>query len=36
MMAMTGASKAFGANIGMITYHDQMMDRAINSLGRVS
>ena len=36
MMAMTGASKAFSSNIGMITYHDKMMDRAINSLGRVT
>ena len=36
MMAVTGASKTFSSNIGMITYHDKMMDRAINSLGRVS
>ncbi len=36
MMAVTGASKAFSANIGMITYHDKMMDRAINALGRVT
>lgn len=36
MMAVTGASKDMSANIGMITYHDKMMDRAINSLGRVA
>jgi flagellar basal-body rod protein FlgF len=36
MMAVTGASKAFSSNIGMITYHDKMMDRAINALGRVT
>ena len=36
MMDVTGASKAVSANIGMIAYHDQMMERAINSLGRVA
>ncbi|MCB9844512.1 MAG: flagellar hook basal-body protein [Phycisphaeraceae bacterium] len=35
MMDMTGASRAAQANIGMITYHDQAIERAI-SLGRVN
>lgn len=36
LMAVTSASRAVSSNIGMITYHDRMMDRAINSLGRVA
>lgn len=36
LMKISGASGAVQANIGMIRYHDQMMDRAINVLGRVT
>ncbi len=36
MMQMTAASKAAQSNIGMITYHDRLMERAINGLGRVA
>ncbi len=36
MMALTAAGKAAQGNIGMITYHDRMMERAINGLGRVT
>lgn len=36
MMAVMGASKDVGGNIGMMQYQDRLMDRAINVLGRVS
>jgi len=36
MMQVTSASKAAQTNIGMITYHDRLMDRAINTFGRTS
>lgn len=36
MMAMTGAARDAQANLGMVTYHDRVMERAINGLGRVS
>lgn len=36
MMRITSASGAARRNMQMITYHDRLMDRAINALGRVS
>ncbi len=36
MMQITGASNAVAANVGMITYHDRLMEAAINRLGRVT
>jgi flagellar basal-body rod protein FlgF len=36
IMQITAASRAVESNIGMAQYADRMMDRAINSLGRVS
>jgi flagellar basal body rod protein FlgG len=35
LMDVTSASKAVAANAQMIRFHDQLMDRAINQLGRV-
>jgi flagellar basal-body rod protein FlgF len=35
MLSVTGAGKAAEANFGMIQSHDRLMERAINSLGRV-
>ncbi len=34
MMQVTSASRAAQTNIGMITYHDRLMERAINTFGR--
>jgi flagellar basal body rod protein FlgG len=36
MMKVTSAAKAVSANIGMISYHDRLMDQAINRFGRVA
>lgn len=36
MMDIQGASRAVSANIGIMTYHDRMMERAINTFGRVT
>lgn len=36
LMAMIGATKAATGNANMIRYHDTLMDRAINTLGRVA
>jgi len=36
LMEMTGASRAAQSNMGMIEYHDRMMDGAVNRLGRVT
>jgi len=36
LMDVTSAAKAAGSNANMIKYHDLVMDKAINSLGRVS
>lgn len=36
MMDVQGASRAVSANIGIMTYHDRMMERAINTFGRVT
>lgn len=35
MMQLTAASKAAQGALGMIRYHDRLMDRAINGLGRI-
>ncbi len=34
IMAVTSASRSAQSNIGMISYHDRLMDRAINTFGR--
>ncbi len=34
MMQVQAAAKAVGANIGIISYHDRMLERAINTFGR--
>ncbi len=36
LMSITAASKAVASNMGMISYQNRMMERAINTLGRVS
>ncbi len=36
MMNVVAASKAVTSNANMIRYHDQVLDRAVNTLGRVS
>ncbi|MEZ6244186.1 MAG: flagellar hook basal-body protein [Phycisphaerales bacterium] len=36
LMAVTSASRDVQANIGMITYHDRMMERAINTFARIA
>ncbi len=36
LMELTGASRAAQSNLGMISYYDRMMDRAINTFGRVA
>jgi len=36
MMQIMRATKASTGNANLIKYHDQMMDRAINTLGRVA
>ncbi len=36
LMAVTSASRAVQTNIGMITYHDRMMERAINTFARIA
>ena len=36
MVAMIEATRAITANANMIRYHDTIMDRAVNTLGRVS
>lgn len=36
MMDLTNAARDIETNLGMIQQHDRMMDRAINTLGRVS
>lgn len=36
MMAVSSASRAAQTNIGMITYHDRLMERAINTFGRTA
>jgi len=36
MMDVTSAAKAVSSNIGMIGYHDRLMDQAINRFGRVA
>lgn len=36
MMDVTSASRAAQTNIGMITYHDRLMERAINTFGRTA
>jgi flagellar basal-body rod protein FlgF len=36
MMDLTSAAQAISSNLGMVQYHDRLMDRAINTLGRVS
>lgn len=36
MLKLTGAARAVGTQMAMIRYHDQMLDRAINTLGRVA
>jgi flagellar basal-body rod protein FlgF len=35
MMQVVGATKAATGNANMIKYHDQILDRAVNTLGRV-
>jgi flagellar basal body rod protein FlgG len=35
MMAVAGASRAVQTNLAMISYHDQMMEQAVRTLGRV-
>lgn len=36
LMAVTSASRDVQTNIGMITYHDRMMERAINTFARIA
>lgn len=36
LMAIESASRAAQANLGMITYHDRLMDQAINRFARVA
>jgi len=36
MMQIASAARAVEANVGMMQYQDRMMDRAINTLGRVA
>lgn len=36
MMELTSAAQAISSNLGMVQYHDRLMDRAINTLGRVN
>ncbi len=36
LMQVTSASRAVQTNIGMITYHDRMMERAINTFARIA
>ena len=36
MMQVTSASRSVQTNIGMITYHDRLMERAINTFGRTA
>ncbi|MBL9001551.1 MAG: flagellar hook basal-body protein [Phycisphaerae bacterium] len=36
LMAVTGAAREVDANISMIQQHDRLMERAINSLGRLT
>ena len=36
MMDVTSASKAASGNAELIRYHDQLMDKAVNTLGRVT
>ncbi len=36
LMSVTGAAGDAERNFGMIQYHDRLMDRAINTLGRIS
>lgn len=36
MIDIQSAANAVGSNVGMIQYHDRLMDRAINALGRVA
>jgi flagellar basal-body rod protein FlgG len=36
MMRMTDASRAVSTNIGMITYHDRLMEQAITRFGRIA
>lgn len=36
LMQVTDASSSVRSNIGMITYHDRLMDQAINTFGRTS
>lgn len=36
LMEIQDAARAVGTNIGMITYQDRMMDRAINTFGRIA
>lgn len=36
LMQLVSATKAISGNANMIRYHDQLMDRAINTLGRVA
>jgi flagellar basal body rod protein FlgG len=35
MMNVVAATKAATSNANMIRYHDQILDRAVNTLGRV-
>ncbi|MCC5830314.1 MAG: flagellar hook-basal body complex protein [Phycisphaeraceae bacterium] len=36
LMDVTGAGRAVGSNATLLRYHDQLMDQAINTLGRVA
>jgi flagellar basal body rod protein FlgG len=36
MMQVTSASRSVQTNIGMITYHDRLMEQAINTFGRTA
>ena len=36
MMDLTAAAQAISANLGMVQYNDRLMDRAVNTLGRVT
>lgn len=36
LMRVQAAARAVGSNAGLIAYHDRLMDRAINTLGRVA
>lgn len=36
MLDLTAAAQAISASLGMVQYNDRMMDRAVNTLGRVT